>query len=170
MVYAGGVTPVEQKRTAQLIEDALHAVRAAAEDGVVAGGGAALAHVAPTLEPVIADAKSDVAEGARLVQLALKRPLWRIVTNAGADGDSVVAEASRLPEGTGYNAAIGRFQDMFEAGVVDPLRVTSAALANAASVATLILTTETLVGDFTEAEDPTAGPSRGGGAEKLGRP
>ena len=78
-----------------------------------------------------------------------------------------MAEASRLPEGTGYNAAIGRFQDMFAAGVVDPVRVTATALANAASVATLILTTETLVGDFTEAEDPTAGPSRGGGAETL---
>ena len=167
VLYAGGVTPVEQKRTAQLIEDALHAVRAAAEEGVVAGGGAALAHIAPTLETVIANAKTDVAEGARLVQLALKRPLWRIAANAGADGDSIVAEASRQPEGTGYNAAIGRFQDMFAAGVVDPVRVTATALANAASVATLILTTETLIGDFTETEDPTAGPSRGGGAERL---
>ncbi len=167
VLYAGGVTPVEQKRNAQLIEDALHAVRAAAEDGVVAGGGAALAHIAPTLDPVIADAKYDVAEGARLVQAALERPLWRIVSNAGGDGDSIVAEARRLPEGTGFNAVTGRFQDMFEAGVVDPLRVTSAALANAASVATLILTTETLVGDYAEADDPTAGPSRGGGAEDL---
>ncbi len=169
ILYAGGVTPVAQKRTAQLIEDALHAVRAAAEDGVVAGGGAALAHIAPALEAVIANAKTDVAEGARLVQLALKRPLWRIVTNAGGDADAIVAEASRLPEGTGYNAAVGYFQDMFQAGVVDPVRVTTTALANAASVATLILTTETLVGDFAEAEDPTEGPTRGGGAEKLGR-
>ncbi len=75
-----------------------------------------------------------------------------------------------MPEGTGYNAAVGYFQDMFQAGVVDPVRVTMTALANVASVATLILTTETLVGDFTEAEDPTEGPTRGGGAERLGRP
>ena len=102
-----------------------------------------------------------------IVASVLKRPLSRIAANAGADGDSIVAEAIRLPEGTGYNAAIGQFQDMFAAGVVDPVRVTSTALANAASVATLILTTETLVGDFTETEDPTAGPTRGGGAEKL---
>ena len=170
ILYAGGVTPVEQRRTAQLIEDALHAVRAAAEDGVVAGGGAALAHLAPSLESVIADAKTDVAEGVRLVQAALKRPLWRIVTNAGGDADAIVAEASALPEAEGYNAALGYFQDMFKAGVVDPVRVTSTALANAASVATLILTTETLVGDFTETLDPTEGPTRGGGAENLGRP
>ncbi len=139
ILYAGGVTPVEQKRTAQLIEDALNAVRAAAEDGVVAGGGAALAHIAPSLEEVIANAKPDVAAGARLVQSAVRRPLWRIVTNAGADGGTIVAETGQTPKGTGYNAAVGYFQDMFQAGVVDPVRVTTTALANAASVATLIL-------------------------------
>jgi chaperonin GroEL len=168
ILYAGGVTPVEQKRTAQLIEDALNAVRAAAEGGVVAGGGAALTHLALTLDPVISEAKADVSEGVRIVQQALRRPLWRIATNAGGDGDAIVAEVTRLPESEGYNAAVGSFQDMFKAGIIDPARVTCAALANAASVATLILTTETLVSDFAQEEDPTAGPARGGGSEKLG--
>ncbi len=170
VLYAGGLTPVEQKRTAQLIEDSLHALRAAAEEGVVPGGGATLCQIAPFLDRAIAEADGDVAEGARIVQSALSRPLWRIATNAGDDADAIVAEVQRAGRGRGYNAATGKFEDMFEAGVIDPVRVTRTALANAASVATLILTTETLVGDFTEAADPTEGPTRGGGAEKLGRP
>ena len=160
---------MEQKRTAQLLEDALHAVRAAAEDGVVAGGGTALAQIASTLDPIIANSKGDVAEGVKLVKAALMKPLWRIAANAGGDADAIVVKVGGLEAGRGYNAALGEYQDMFKAGVVDPVRVTSVALANAASVATLILTTETLVGDFTEADDPTEGPTRGGGAEKLGR-
>jgi chaperonin GroEL len=169
VLYAGGLTPVEQKRTAQLIEDALNAVRAAAEDGVAPGGGTTLCQLAPGLDRVIAEASGDVAEGVRIVQSALSRPLWRIATNAGRDADAIVTEVRKSPTGRGYNAATETYEDMVEAGVIDPVRVTCAALANAASVATLILTTETLVGDFTEAPDPTEGPTRGGGAEKLGR-
>ncbi len=127
MLYAGGVTPVEQKRTIQLIEDALSAVRAAAADGVVAGGGAALAQVAPALDPLIAAAEGDVALGVRLVRDVLARPLWRIVANAGGDPEAVVAEVSRVNGGFGYNAAVGSFQNMHEAGIIDPVRVTCAA-------------------------------------------
>jgi len=169
VIYAGGTTPVEQKRTAQLIEDALNAVRAAAEEGVAPGGGTTLCQLAPALDAVIAKEQGDVAEGVRIVQAALSRPLWRIATNAGKDAETIVAEVRRAAGGRGYNAATGTFGDMVEAGVIDPVRVTGTALANAASVAILILTTETLVGDFTEAPDPTEGPTRGGGAEKLGR-
>jgi chaperonin GroEL len=169
VLYAGGRTPVEQKRTAQLIEDALHAVRAAAEEGVAPGGGTTLCQLAPELERVIAETQGDVAEGVRIVQAAMSRPLWRIATNAGRDADAIVKEVQRAERGRGYNAAIGKYQNMVEAGIIDPVRVTSLALANAASVATLILTTETLVADFTEEPDPTEGPTRGGGAEKLGR-
>lgn len=169
VLYAGGVTPVEQKRTIQLIEDSLAAVRAAVEEGVVAGGGSALAQSAPALDPVIAAAKGDVVEGVRLVQSVLARPLWRIVANAGGEPDQVVARVAGANGGHGYNAALGEYQNMFEAGVIDPVRVTCTALRNAASVAKLILTTETLVGDVAEDEDPTAGPALGGGAEKLGR-
>lgn len=171
VLYAGGVTPVEQKRTIQLIEDSLHAVRAAAEEGVVAGGGSALAQVAPALDDLLKTAGGDVAEGVRLVRSVLTRPLWRIATNAGADPDAIVAEVTRVNSGHGYNASTGTYQNMLDAGIVDPVRVTYTALRNAASVAKLILTTETLIGDLAEDEvDPTAGPALGGGAEKLGRP
>ena len=169
ILYAGGVTPVEQKRTIQLIEDSLNAVRAASEEGVVAGGGSALAQIAPLLDKVAAGVDGDVAEGVRLVRSVLSRPLWRIAANAGADPEAVVAEVTRVNGGYGYNASTGSYQNMFEAGIVDPVRVTYTALANAASVATLILTTETLIGDLAEDEDPTAGPARGGGSERLGR-
>jgi chaperonin GroEL len=169
ILYAGGVTPVEQKRTIQLIEDSLHAVRAAAEEGVVAGGGSALAQIAPVLDAVLATVSGDVAEGVKLVQSVLSRPLWRIATNAGGDPDAIIAEVTRVNSGYGYNAAIGKYQNMIEAGIIDPVRVTYTALRNAASVATLILTTETLIGDLEEDEDPTEGPALGGGSEKLGR-
>ncbi|MFS8116019.1 molecular chaperone GroEL [Rhizobium jaguaris] len=170
VLYAGGVTPVEQKRTIQLIEDALHAVRAAAEEGVVAGGGSALAQIAPVLDAVIKSATPEVGEGVRLVQSVLARPLWRIATNAAGDPDAVVSEVTRVNGGYGYDASTGKYQNMIEAGIIDPVRVTYTALQNAASVAKLILTTETLIGDLAEDEDPTAGPALGGGAEKLGRP
>ena len=169
MIYAGGVTPVEQKRTIQLIEDSLSAVRAAMEEGVVVGGGMALARIASTLDAPIADADGDVAAGMKLVQSVLSRPLARIALNAGRDPNEILRKVGALGAGEGFNAETGQFGDLLATGVIDPLRVTSAALANAASVATLILTTETLIGDHTEEEDPTAGAALGGGAEKLGR-
>lgn len=169
VIYAGGATPVEQRRTAQLIEDSLHAVRAAAEEGIVAGGGTALVQIMPSLSALLDQAQGDVATGVRLLRSVLTRPLWRIVTNAGGDAEMVVAEVSRARAGQGFDAATGTFRDMFEAGVVDPVRVTCTALLNAASVAKLILSTETLVADTVEDEDPTAGAARGGGAERLGR-
>ncbi len=129
VLHAGGVTPVEQKRTIQLIEDALHAVRAAAEDGVVAGGGSALTQAAPALDHLLATVEGDVAEGVRLLRSVLsRRPLARIAANAGADPEAVVAEVIRVNSGHGYNAAVGRFENMFQAGIVDPVRVTCSAL------------------------------------------
>jgi chaperonin GroEL len=170
VIYAGGVTPVEQKRTIQLIDDALHAVRAAVEEGVVAGGGSALAQISPVLDELLQTTSGDVAEGIRLVKSVLTRPLSRIALNAGADPAAVVSEVTRVNGGYGYNAATGNYQNMIEAGIIDPVRVTYTALRNAASVAKLILTTETLIGDLHENEiDPTAGPALGGGAERLGR-
>ncbi|MDP5220774.1 molecular chaperone GroEL [Ruegeria sp. 2205SS24-7] len=169
IIYAGGFTPVEQKRKIQLIEDSLCAVRAAAEDGVVAGGGIALAQLAGALDAIEAD--SDVAKGVDLVRNALTQPLKRLVRNAGGDEESVVGKVLSNGVGYGFNAADGSYGDMFAAGIIDPARVPASALVNAASVATLILTTETLVGDLAEGEaDPTEGPALGGGAELLGRP
>lgn len=168
IIYAGGFTPVEQKRTIQLIEDALCAVRAAAEDGVVAGGGTALAQIAPCLDSL--NVIGDMAKGVGLVRSILSQPVCRIASNAGADVDAISEKVINGPIGHGYNAADGTFGDMYDAGIIDPARVPASALVNAASVATLILTTETLVGDLNEGEaDPTEGPALGGGAELLGR-
>ncbi len=169
VIYAGGVTPVEQKRTIQLIEDALNAVRAAIEDGVVVGGGMALARSAAALDAPIAKADGDVAAGMKLVQSVLSRPLARIALNAGRDPNEILRKVGALGPSDGFDAQTGQFGDLLAAGVIDPLRVTTSALRNAASVATLILTTETLIGDHGEEEDPTAGAALGGGAEKLGR-
>ncbi|MDX5349253.1 MAG: chaperonin GroEL, partial [Paracoccaceae bacterium] len=169
VIHAGGLTPVEQKRKIQLIEDSLHALRAAVEDGVVPGGGSALAHATPELEALAATVGGDVLAGVELVRSVLTRPLARIAINAGSDPNAVIAEVVRSGIGHGFDAANGVFRDMIEAGIVDPVRVTCSALANAASVATLILTTETLIGHSEEYEDPTAGPALGGGAERLGR-
>ena len=170
VINAGGLTPVEQKRKIQLIEDSLHAIRAAVEEGVVPGGGSALAHASSALDALSASISGDVQGGVDLVRSILTRPLARIAINAGRDPNAVIAAVVKAGPGQGFDAANGTFRDMIEAGIVDPVRVTCSALANAASVATLILTTETLIGHHEEYVDPTAGPALGGGAEKLGRP
>ncbi|WP_120632729.1 molecular chaperone GroEL [Ruegeria sp. EL01] len=171
VIYAGGFTPVEQKRKIQLIEDSLCAVRAASEDGVVAGGGTALAQIGSVLEGIVSANDGDVCQGVELVRSVLTCPVERIASNAGTDPNAVIASITAGPNGHGFDASKGEFRDMFEAGIIDPVRVTASALVNATSVATLILTTETLVGDLSEGEaDPTEGPALGGGAELLGRP
>jgi len=168
IIYAGGFTPVEQKRKVQLIEDALCAVRAAAEDGVVAGGGTCLAQAGPVLDNLTA--MGDIGKGIALVRSVLTQPLRRIASNAGADGDAVIEAITSGPPGYGFDASKGVYSDMYESRIIDPARVPASALVNAASVATLILTTETLIGDLDEGEaDPTEGPALGGGAELLGR-
>ncbi len=169
VIHAGGLTPVEQKRKIQLIEDALHAIRAAVEEGVVAGGGSALAHASSALDGLSESVSGDVQAGVDLVRSILTRPLARIAINAGRDPNAVIAAVVKAGDGQGFDASNGTFRDMIEAGIVDPVLVTCSALGNAASVATLILTTETLIGHQEEYVDPTAGPALGGGAEKLGR-
>lgn len=169
LLLAGGATPVEQKRTAQLLEDGLNAARAARGEGVVAGGGTALAQVAARLDPLVDQEVDGAQAGAMLVRDAIKRPLAIIAVNAGQDGAMIVTRVVAEQPGTGFDARSGRFTDMFEAGVIDPVKVTCAALENAVSVAKLILTTHSLVVDLPEGVDPTAGPARGGGAEVYGR-
>ncbi len=170
LLLAGGATPVEQKRTAQLLEDGLNAARAARDEGVVAGGGTALAQVAARLDPLVDQEVDGAQAGAMLVRDAIKRPLAIIAGNAGQDGALIVTRVVAEQPGTGFDARSGKFTDMFEAGVIDPVKVTCAALENAVSVAKLILTTHSLVVDLPEGvDDPTAGPARGGGAEVYGR-
>lgn len=169
LILAGGATPVEQKRTAQLLEDSLNAARAARAEGVVAGGGTALAQIASALDGLIAETSGGEREGVRLVQAAIGQPLAIIAGNAGANGAQVLAKVAGEAVGIGFDARTGCFRDMFEAGVIDPVKVTYTALENAVSVAKLILTTHTLIVDLPEGVDPTAGPARGGGAEIYGR-
>ena len=168
-ILAGGVTPVEQKRTIQLIEDSLNAVRAASEEGVLVGGGVALARIAPALADLAKTHGGDVRKGVELVQSVLTLPLARIAFNAGAEPNDVVRKVCALHGDHGFNAATGTYEDLMKSGVIDPVRVTCSALMNAGSVANLILTTETLIADLAEDEDPTLGGALGGGAEKLGR-
>lgn len=169
VLLAGGATPVEQKRTAQLLEDGLNATRAARDEGVVAGGGTALAQVSNHLDSLADKHKGGTQAGIRLAQEAIRQPLAIIARNAGRDGNAIVAQVAGAAPGHGFDARGGGFVDMFEAGVIDPVRVTCAALTNAVSVAKLILTTHSLVVDLPEDYDPTAGPARGGGAEVYGR-
>jgi chaperonin GroEL len=168
IIHAGGATPVERRRRAQLAEDAVCATRAALEEGVVAGGGTALLQAASALSGLEAELSPEARQGAALVRRVLGRPLATIAANAGLDPDVVVARVSAAPAGIGLDARTGTYCDMFAAGVIDPVKVGIAALRNAASVATLILTTDTLVADRLDRDDPTAGPALGGGAEKLG--
>jgi chaperonin GroEL len=169
MILAGGATPVEQKRRLHLIEDAINAARAAIAEGIVPGGGMALLRVSAELEGVIGRSQGSVQQGVRLLQRALAKPLYHIATNCGLDGDAIVAEAVRSKPGVGLDARTGAFVNLVDAGIIDPVKVSYSAVRNAASVAGLILTTQTLIAKKPDALDPTAGPALGGGAELFGR-
>ena len=167
MILAGGATPVEQKRRTQLIEDSINATRAAIEEGIVPGGGIAMLKIAPTLDATINDMKGSAKLGAQLLQRALSRPLFYIAANAGLDGEAEVAKAARGSNGHGLDARNGASVDMVKAGIIDPVKVAYSAVRNAASVAGLILTTQTLIAKKPDDYDPTSGPALGGGAELL---
>ena len=169
MILAGGATPVEQKRRAQLIEDSINATRAAIEDGIVAGGGVAFLRAAPALDALIGKLDGSSKQGAQLLQGALSRPLYYIAANAGLDGEAQVARIAKAKNGTGLDARNGKSVDMIKSGIIDPVKVSINAVRNAASVAGLILTTQTLIAKKPDDYDPTAAPARGGGAELLGR-
>ncbi|ABM60106.1 molecular chaperone GroEL [Verminephrobacter eiseniae] len=169
MIFAGGATPVEQKRRLHLIEDAINAARAAIAEGVVPGGGMALLRVSDELESVIARTQGSVQQGVRLLQRVLTKPLYHIATNCGLDGAAIVSRAVRAKPGHGLDARTGQFVNLMEAGIIDPVKVSYSAVRNAASVAGLILTTQTLIAKKPETIDPTAGPALGAGAELLGR-
>ena len=168
VIHAGGATPVEQKRRVHLIEDALNATRAALEEGVVSGGGTALIRALAAVDQIIIDSSGGIREGADVVRRSLPQPLACIAQNSGVDPANVVEQVMAAEDGVGYNARTGALVDMIDAGIMDPVKVTYTALLNAVSVAALILTTQTLIADIPEYDDPTAGPARGGGAEKYG--
>ena len=167
IILAGGATPVEQKRRVQLIEDAINATRAAVAEGIVPGGGTALLQVAPDLAQMVDSLSGSAREGAGLLQSALAQPLTCIAKNCGLDAAAIVERVRQSPRGVGFDARTGEFIDLVEAGVIDPVRVTATAVRNAASVAGLILTTQTLIATQPDGVDITAGPAMGGGAELL---
>ena len=166
-ILAGGATPVEQKRRVQLIEDAINATMAAVEDGIVPGGGTAMLQIAPDLDALVERLSGSARQGAELLRSALAAPLTCIAANCGLAPAEIVARVAQSPRGTGFNARTNRFCDLVEADVIDPVRVSTAAIRNAASVAGLILTTQTLIATRPDNFDPTAGVATGGGAELL---
>jgi chaperonin GroEL len=143
VIHVGAATDVELREKLHRVEDSLSATRAALEEGVVPGGGTALLQAQPALD--LLELTGDVAEGREIVRRAVEEPLRWIAINAGFDGDDVVGTVAKLPVGHGFNAVTDSYGDMSEGGVIDPLKVTRSALQSAASIAALILTTETLV-------------------------
>jgi chaperonin GroEL len=154
VIRVGAATEVELKEKKHRIEDALSATRAAIEEGVVAGGGTALLRARPAVEKVVNELEGDEATGAGIVHRALVAPARLIADNAGLEGAVIVRQVESESGSVGFNAATGEFTDLIKAGVIDPAKVTRAALQNAASIAALLLTTECLVAD--EPEEPGA--------------
>jgi len=152
VVKVGAATETEMKEKKARVEDALHATRAAVEEGIVPGGGVALIRAIPAVEKAVESCEGDIRLGALIVRKALEYPMRQIAANAGKNGGVIVEEVSERSGSEGYDALQDRFVDMFEAGIVDPTKVTRAALQNAASVASLMLTTETLITDIKDAE------------------
>ncbi|MBT5138070.1 MAG: chaperonin GroEL [Acidimicrobiaceae bacterium] len=160
VVQVGAATEVELKEKKHRIEDALSATRAAIEEGIVAGGGTALLRSRSAVTDVANSLEGDEATGARIIAKALEAPAKLIASNAGHEGAVIVREIEAASGSNGFNAATGEMVDLIEAGVIDPVKVTRAALQNAASIASLLLTTEVLVAD--KPEEAPAMPMGGG--------
>lgn len=163
VIKVGAATETELKEMKLRIEDALNATRAAVEEGIVAGGGTALVNVIPTVEAL--ELTGDEATGRSIVLRALEEPVRQIAYNAGYEGSIVIDRLKNAELGTGFNAATGEWVNMIEAGIIDPVKVSRSALQNAASVASLILTTEAVVANKPEpvAPAPAMDPSMMGG-------
>ena len=155
VIEVGAATEVELKDKKLRIEDALNATRAAVEEGIVAGGGTTLIDIIPALDGI--EATGDVLTGVNLVRRAVEEPLRQIAYNAGLEGSVVVERVKSTESGIGFNALTEEYVDMVKAGIVDPAKVTRSALQNAASIASLVLTTETIVAD--KVEENAAAPA-----------
>ena len=161
VLYVGAASEVEMKEKKDRVDDALHATRAAVEEGIVAGGGVALIRARKHLDKIKA-INDDEFTGIQIISRALEAPLRTIVENAGGEGSVVVAKILDGKDGFGYDAKSDKYVDLFESGIIDPKKVTRVALENAASVAGMILTTECALVDIKE-ETPSAPPPMGGG-------
>ena len=161
VVKVGAATETELKERKLRIEDALNATKAAVEEGIVAGGGVALANTIPAIAAYVDTLSGDEKTGAQIIMRALEEPVRQIAENAGFEGSVVIAEVKNRDAGIGFNAATEEYVDMIEAGIVDPAKVTKSALMNAASASALLLTTEAGIVDIKEDEPPM--PPMGGG-------
>ncbi|WP_268124153.1 chaperonin GroEL [Roseivirga pacifica] len=162
ILYIGAATEVEMKEKKDRVDDALHATRAAVQEGVVAGGGVALIRAAASLEAVETE-NDDQATGVNIIRLAVESPLRTIVANAGGEGSVVVNEVKNGKADYGYNAREDKYENLIAAGVIDPTKVTRLALENAASIASLLLTTECVVAEEAEEGGAPMPPMGGGG-------
>ena len=162
VINVGATTESEMKEKKMRVEDALHATRAAVEEGIVAGGGVALIRCIPAIDAV-KGANEDETIGIGIVKRAVESPLRALALNAGVEGSVIVEQVKKSKGNEGYNVATGAFEDLVKAGVVDPKKVTRSALQNAASIAGLLLTTEAVITDVPEKEKPAAGGGHGGG-------
>ena len=160
VLYVGAASEVEMKEKKDRVDDALHATRAAVEEGIVAGGGVALVRAIKSLENV-SGANQDEATGIKIVKRAIEEPLRQIVANAGGEGSVIVAKVESGEGDYGYNAKTDEYVNMLEAGIIDPTKVTRVALENAASVAGMLLTTECVITEVKK--DEPAMPPMGGG-------
>ncbi|NJA59371.1 chaperonin GroEL [Streptomyces sp. NEAU-H3] len=156
VISVGAATEVELKEKKHRLEDAISATRAAVEEGIVSGGGSALVHASKVLADSLGKT-GDEATGVAVVRAAAVEPLRWIAENAGLEGYVITSKVSELDKGQGFNAATGEYGDLVKAGVIDPVKVTRSALENAASIASLLLTTETLVVEKPAEEEPEAG-------------
>jgi chaperonin GroEL len=164
VIRVGGSTEVEVKERKDRVTDAMHATRAAVEEGVVPGGGVALARATKVLQGLKGDNR-DQEVGVEIVRRAIQTPLRQIAENAGQDGAVVAGDVLRREEyAWGYDAQTGEFKDLVAAGIVDPTKVVRTALQDAASVAALLITTEAMVAERPEKKAaPAGGPPGGGG-------
>jgi chaperonin GroEL len=167
VINVGAATETEMKEKKARVEDALHATRAAVEEGIVPGGGVALIRCLAAIEAV-KGATHDEEIGVDIVRRAVEAPLRALATNAGVEGSIIVQEVKKRKGNDGYNVATGEYVDLVKAGVVDPKKVTRTALQNASSIAALLLTTECLITEIPEKEKPAAGGHGGGHGPGMG--
>ena len=163
VIKAGAATETEMKDKKLRIEDALNATKAAVEEGYVAGGGTVLINAIPAVQKFLAETEGDEKTGVAIVLRALEEPVRQIAENAGFEGSVIVDKVKKSAEGVGFDAYNEEFVDMVASGIIDPVKVTRSALENAASVASMILTTEALVADKKEENPAPAAPAMGGG-------
>ena len=161
VIKVGAATETEMKEKKLRIEDALAATRAAVEEGIVPGGGTAYINVLPDIFALMPNYSGDVLTGIRIIAKALEEPVRQIAINAGLDGSVICEEIKKRELGVGFDALDEKYVDMYSAGIIDPAKVTRSALQNAASISSILLTTEAVVCDIPQPEAPMPNPGAG---------